>query len=121
MARVTNGRRILIVLLLVIASLPVFFLSILVIETRQKMRRFEAVSPGTKTNEIVRLFGKPSKVALAGDAIPGTRRHFELRTTPDGMLVYFYGREGLPYFDVYYLVDAKSGTVSKTVVENLWW
>jgi hypothetical protein len=87
-----------------------------------KMRKFgTAVPAGSATNEIVRLFGKPSHVVNGGDPVPGPRNHFKMTVVPENSILYFYGRDGIPYFQVFYLIDARSGKVTESVVDNLWW
>jgi hypothetical protein len=105
-----------IVLLLAAGPITLFF------EGQSKMRKFKAAVPiGTGTNEIVRLFGKPTKVVPAGGSVPGPRKHFNMRLVPANRILYFYGRDGIPYFQVFYVIDTDLGKVTEAVVDNLWW
>ena len=103
--------------MLLIASAPVTML----FETQSKMRKFKTAVPiGTGTNEIILIFGKPTKVVPPGASVPGPRNRFTMSVVPANKILYFYAREGIPYFQVFYLIDSDSGKLTEVVVDNLW-
>ena len=108
----------LVAVVILIASAPITML----FKTQSKMRKFKtAVSIGTGTNEIIGTFGKPTKVVPAGAPVPGPRNRFTMSVVPTNQVLYFYAGEGIPYYQVFYLIENDTGKLTDAVVDNLWW
>lgn len=76
---------------------------------------------GTTIAELRSQAGEPLMIIHHGEALPEPKRAEGLPSFESNTAVYFYARDGIPYFCVYVFVDTLQGVVSSCTVKSLWW
>jgi hypothetical protein len=90
--------------------------------THQRMAGFYIqLKPGTKVAEVLSYAGQPRIILYQGQKLEAARRTYRLPTLDQNTSLYFYPKEGIPYFNVYVYIDERLGTVTRCDIENLWW
>lgn len=89
--------------------------------TRRMSEFRNVIRPGMSVEALVHFAGKPSKILRRDQPLNSATRSFKLPPLADHTALYFYPKDGTPYFNVYVFVDERMNTVSRCVVENLWW
>ena len=81
----------------------------------------EKIRAGMPVEEVTKMFGAPAQVVNRGDALRGAHRSYQLPPLDEQTAVHVYGRDGLPYCNIYVFVDKRGRTVLRSEIENLWW
>jgi hypothetical protein len=81
----------------------------------------ESIRAGMPIEEVTRMFGQPVQVVNQGDQLRVGRRSYELPQIDEHTAVHVYGRDGIPYYNIYVFVDKRRSTVLRSEIENLWW
>lgn len=71
--------------------------------------------------ELQSFAGEPNRVIRQGEPLNAARRSYIIPPLDEHTAVWFYPREGVPYFNVYVFVDEQTKSVIRADVENLWW
>jgi hypothetical protein len=76
--------------------------------------------PGATVSDLVGFAGKPNEIIRKGDPLEKGFRSSKIPKLDENTAVYFFGEEGLPYYNVYVLVDETKGEIISTEVDVLW-
>ena len=79
------------------------------------------IMPGVGVTQVEEFLGKPSKIFHHGEPFDVATRSFRLPEIDPQTAVYFYSKDGVPYFNVFVFVNEPTLRVSRVEVENLWW
>jgi hypothetical protein len=105
-----------------IFAVPLAFLLWMVVGTFQRMDQFHGqIRPGMTVAELLTVAGKPDVILHRDEPLNRARRSYVIPVLDDHTALYFYPKDGIPYYNVYVFVDERQGTVIRSDVENLWW
>jgi len=108
--------------LVAIIALPVAVLLSDVASTYRRMAEYRTrLSPGTSVTHLLNFAGRPMAILHQGEPLQAARRSYTLPPLDDHTAIYFYPKDGMPYFNVYVFIDERHSTVDRTDIENLWW
>jgi hypothetical protein len=111
-------------LLIVIAivALPVAGLFSGFVSTHRRMTEFRTrITPGMSITELRSFAGAPAKILHRGEPLQAAKRSYTIPVLDEHTAIYFYPRDGMPYFNVYVFIDERQSTVIRSDIENLWW
>ena len=105
-----------------IIALPVAALISDIASTYRRMAEFRIrLSPGTSKTDLLSFAGRPREILHQGEPLQSARRSYTLPPLDNHTAIYFYPKEGMPYFNVYVLIDEQHSAVVRMDIENLWW
>ncbi len=79
----------------------------------------DEVKPGMALVELHALAGSPSRILDSIESIGTYSRTIRLERFEEGMTIHVYQEEGLPYFNVYVVVDENRRVVTECHVVPL--
>ena len=79
------------------------------------------ISPGMSLTELHGFAGTPAKILHRGEPLQAARRSYTVPALDESTAIYFYPKEGMPYFNVYVFIDERRSAVIRSDIENLWW
>lgn len=87
-----------------------------------KMQRVrDQITPGMAVTELENALGEPRQVVRGGDHLSFANRSFQLPKLDQDSVIHVYCKEGIPYFNVYVIIDEPAAKVRQVEIENLWW
>ena len=90
--------------------------------THQRMERYHTqITPGMSVENLVSFAGQPNLVLRRGESLNRAHRSYIIPHLDEHTAIYFYPKEGLPFYNVYVFVDERHGAVIRSDIENLWW
>ncbi len=91
-------------------------------ETNGRMKEIRSrISPGMSIAALKEFLGPPMSVGREGGLPVPVTRSYTPPALYSHMAIFYYSNKGIPYFNVYVLVDESSGLVIRSDVVNLWW
>ena len=109
-------------IVLAIIALPVVGLLSIFVSTHQRMTEFRTrITPGMSVAELLAFAGQPNKVLHRGEPLGRARRSYILPPLDENTAIYFYPKEGMPYYNVYVFINEQQRAVTRSDIENLWW
>jgi hypothetical protein len=110
--------------LIIAATLAVPALVVLSLfsSTHQRMNRYrEQITPDMSVESLTSFAGQPNVVLRRGESLNRARRSYTIPPLDEHTAIYFYPKEGFPYYNVYVFVDERHRAVIRSDIENLWW
>jgi hypothetical protein len=102
--------------------MPLAFLLWMIVGTFQRMDQFHGlIRPGMTVRELLTVAGQPDVIVHRDEPLMRARRSYVIPVLDDLTALYFYPKEGIPYYNVYVFVDERSRTVIRSDVESLGW
>lgn len=89
--------------------------------SRRMTRLRSQIAPGMSITQIRELLGDPSQVLRQGEPLKAAHRSYQLPEIDEHTMIYFYPMDGIPYFNVYVLINEPTAMVTRVDIENLWW
>ncbi len=108
-----------VVAVIAIGILVAYFFFIMPSRTNARIEAYRAsITPGMTLANLTNLMGKPARIIGSDHRLDRTH-HYRIPPLDPNTVVYFYPKEGLPYFNLFVFVDTEKGEVTKLVVDKL--
>jgi len=101
-----------------IGILIAFFASI-PLRTSSQIKAYKAsIKPGMTLVELTNMMGKADRI-VGPDRQLDRAHHYQIPPLGSNRVVYFYPKEGLPYYNLFVFVDPEKGEVAELVVDKM--
>ena len=96
----------------------VFFVSI-PLRTRSQIKAYQAsIKPGMRLAELTNMLGRADRI-VGPDRHLDRAHHYTIPPLGSNTVVYFYPKEGFPYYNLFVFVDTEKGEVTELVVDKM--
>jgi hypothetical protein len=107
------------VAVIAIGIVMTYFFFIMPSRTSARIQAYRAsITPGMTLANLTDLMGKADRI-IGSDHRLDRAHHYRIPPLDPNTVVYFYPKEGLPYFNLFVFVDTEKGEVTKLVVDKL--
>jgi hypothetical protein len=95
-----------------------FFVSI-PFRTGSQIKAYKAsIKPGMTLAELTNMMGRADRI-VGPDRQLDRAHHYEIPSLDSNTVVYFYPKEGFPYYNLFVFVDTHKGEVIELVVDKM--
>lgn len=101
-----------------VGILIAFFVSI-PLRTNSQIKAYRtSIKPGMTLGELTKMMGTADRI-IGPDRQLDRAHHYEIPPLESNTVVYFYPKEGLPYYNLFVFVDTAKGEVRELVVDKM--
>ena len=109
------------VVIAAILTLPLLGFILAFYSTHRRMEEFRTrIVSGMSVRELRSFVGAPAQILHRGESLQAAKRSYTVPQLDEHTAIYFYARDGMPYFNVYVFVDERESRVLRCDIENLW-
>src|SRR5579872_3666150 len=99
------------ILIAIFASIP--------IRTKSRIKAYkQLIKPGMRLDELTNVMGPADRI-IGPDRHLDRAHRYNIPPLASNTIIYFYPKEGLPYFNIFVFVDEVKGEVIDLVVDQM--